>query len=82
MNAGGLDSPPRRLGIELGSVNMISSLLPVARTAPASEDGVQLGGVKRPCVLTCRAEICVPRAGSGALGNLYLDHVVNLVERV
>src|ERR1700693_1314653 len=33
---------------------MMSSLLVVARTAPASEDGVQLGGVKRPCVLTVR----------------------------
>src|ERR1700730_3372980 len=31
---------------------MMSSLLVVARTAPASEDGVQLGGVQRPCVLT------------------------------
>src|SRR5580704_18002868 len=31
-----------------------SSLLVVARVAPASEDGVQLGGVKRPCVLTVR----------------------------
>src|SRR6266852_238696 len=26
----------------------------VARSAPASEDGVQLGGMKRPCVLTIR----------------------------
>src|SRR5580704_15941109 len=33
---------------------MMFSLLVVARTAPASEDGVQLGGVKRPCVLTVR----------------------------
>src|ERR1700730_15872424 len=33
---------------------MMSSLLVVARTAPASEDGVQLGGVKRPCVLPVR----------------------------
>src|SRR5258705_11035645 len=33
---------------------MMSSLLAVARTAPASEDGVQLGGVKRPCGLTVR----------------------------
>jgi hypothetical protein len=32
----------------------MSLLLVVARTAPASEDGVQLGGVKRPCVLTGR----------------------------
>src|SRR5580692_9355517 len=31
---------------------MMASLLVVARTAPASEDGVQLGGVKRPRVLT------------------------------
>jgi hypothetical protein len=35
-------------------VNMMSSLLVVTRTAPASEDGVQLGGVKRPSVLTVR----------------------------
>jgi hypothetical protein len=33
---------------------MMSSLLAVARTAPASEDGVQLGGVKRFRVLTVR----------------------------
>src|SRR2546429_71035 len=33
---------------------MVSSRLAVARTAPASEDGVQLGGVKRPGVLTFR----------------------------
>gem|GEM_PF-3729797 len=33
---------------------MMASLLVVARTAPASEDGVQLGGVKRPPVLTVR----------------------------
>src|SRR5438552_5486857 len=33
---------------------MMSSLLAVARTAPASEDSVQLGGVKRPSVLTVR----------------------------
>src|SRR5271169_6633396 len=33
---------------------MMPSLLVVARIAPASEDGVQLGGVKRPCVLTVR----------------------------
>src|SRR5262249_17932684 len=38
----------------LVSLNMVSSLLVVARTAPASEDGVQLGGVKRPSVLTVR----------------------------
>src|SRR3984893_11040699 len=43
-----------RLGGGLVSVNMMFSLLVVARTAPASEDGVQLGGVKRPCVLTVR----------------------------
>src|SRR5580700_8967680 len=35
------------------SVSMMASLL-VARTAPAREDGVQLGGVKRPRVLTVR----------------------------
>src|ERR1700731_5020009 len=33
---------------------MMPSLLVVARTAPASEDGVQLGSVKRPRVLTVR----------------------------
>jgi hypothetical protein len=33
---------------------MMASLLVVARTAPAREDGVQLGGVKRPRVLTVR----------------------------
>src|ERR1700732_4958132 len=33
---------------------MMASLLVVARTAPASEDGVQLGGVKCPRVLTVR----------------------------
>jgi len=51
---GGPDSPLPRLGGGLVSVNMMFSLLVVARTAPASEDGVQLGGVKRPCVLTVR----------------------------
>jgi hypothetical protein len=29
-------------------------VLVVARTAPASQDGVQLGGVERPCVLPVR----------------------------
>src|SRR5580693_4068215 len=38
----------------VSSVNRMSSSLAVARTAPASEDGVQLGGVKCPCVLTVR----------------------------
>jgi hypothetical protein len=33
---------------------MMSSLSVVARTAPASEDGVQLGGVKRSRVLPVR----------------------------
>ena len=33
---------------------MMSSLLVVARTAPASKDSVQLGGVKDPRVLTVR----------------------------
>src|SRR5271170_1675556 len=41
-----------RLRVGFISVNRMSSLLVVARSAPASEDGVQLGGVKRPCVLT------------------------------
>ena len=35
-------------------MDIISSLLVVARTAPASEYRVQLGGVKRPCVQTVR----------------------------
>src|SRR5437660_11331948 len=45
---------------------MMASLLVVARTAPASEDGVQLGGVKRPCVLTGRIAR-EPAETSGAL---------------
>ena len=36
----GLDRLPPRRGIGLIPVNIISSLLVVARTAPASEDGV------------------------------------------
>jgi hypothetical protein len=47
----------------VSSVNGMSSSLVVARTAPASEDGVQLGGVKRPCVLTVRE----PAETSGAV---------------
>src|SRR5882757_10360331 len=47
----------------VSSVNRMSSSLIVARTAPASEDGVQLGGVKRPCVLTVRE----PAETSGAV---------------
>jgi len=46
----------RRLGGGLVSVNMMSSLLVVARTALASEDGVRLGGVKRSSVLTTARE--------------------------
>src|SRR5580700_6858674 len=45
---------------------MMFSLLVVARTAPASEDGVQLGGVKRPCVLTVRIAR-EPAEASGAV---------------
>jgi hypothetical protein len=45
-------SAPARDPINFGERE--SSLLVVARTAPASEDGIQLGGVKRPCVLTVR----------------------------
>jgi hypothetical protein len=59
----GLDSPSPRLGGGFVSVNMMSSLLVVARIAPASEDGVQLGHVKRPCVLTVRE----PAETSGAV---------------
>jgi hypothetical protein len=51
---GDLDNPLPRLGVGLVSVSIMPSLLVVARTAPASEDGVQLGGVKRPRVLTVR----------------------------
>src|SRR5216684_6849234 len=47
----------------VSSVNRMSSSLVVARTAPASEDGVQLSGVKRPCVLTVRE----PAETSGAV---------------
>src|SRR5262245_41900912 len=43
--------------------SMSSSLVVVGRTAPASEDGVKLGGVKRPCVLTVRE----PAEPSGAV---------------
>jgi len=42
---------------------MMSSLLVVARTAPVSEDGVQLSGMKRPCILTIRSkslEVLIP----------------------
>jgi hypothetical protein len=35
----------------------MSSSLVDAHTAPASEGGVQLGGVKRPCVLTVREPV-------------------------
>jgi len=49
---GGLDNPPPRIG--LVSLNMMSSRLAGARTAPASEDDAQLGGVKRPGVLSFR----------------------------
>ena len=41
-------------------------VLVIARTAPASQDGVQLGGVKRPCVLTVRIAR-EPAETSGAL---------------
>jgi hypothetical protein len=44
--------PPPREGVGLVSLTMMRLLLAVARTAPASKDGVQLGGVKRPSVLT------------------------------
>src|SRR5450631_1338472 len=54
MIGGNLDNPPPRLGVGLVSVSMMSSLLVVARTAPASEDGIHLVGVKRPRVPTVR----------------------------
>jgi hypothetical protein len=44
----------------------MSSLLGVARSAPASEDGVQLSGVKRPRVLTVRVAR-EPTETSGAI---------------
>src|SRR6516164_10062860 len=43
-------APPGRGRVGLGE----HDVLVVARTAPASEDGVQLGRVKRPSVLTVR----------------------------
>ena len=64
--ARGLDSLPPQRGVGLISANMMSSFLAVARIAPASEDGVQLGGVKRPCVLTVRIA-CEPAETSGAV---------------
>ena len=48
------------------SGNMTSSLLVVARTAPAGEDSVQLGGVKRPRILTVRIA-SEPAETSGAI---------------
>src|SRR5271154_260057 len=54
------------LRVGLISVNRMSSLSVVTRTAPASEDGVQLGGVKRPCVLTVRIAR-EPAEASGAV---------------
>jgi len=51
---GDLDNPLPPLGAGLVSVSMMSSLSVVTRTAPASEDGVQLGGVKRSRVLPVR----------------------------
>ena len=54
MIGGGPDSPLPRIGLGLVSMNMMPSFLVAARPAPASEDGVQRGGVKRPCVLTVR----------------------------
>ena len=54
MVGGDLDNPLPPLGAGLVSVSMMSSLSVVARTAPASEDGVQLGGVKRSRVLPVR----------------------------
>ena len=54
MIGGDLDNPLPRLGVGLVSVSIMPSLLVVARTAPVSDDGVQLGSVKRPRVLTVR----------------------------
>ena len=51
---GGGASPPPRLGVGLISVIGMSSLLVVEHIAPASEDGDQLCGMKRPCILTVR----------------------------
>ena len=52
MVGGDLDNPLPPLWAGLVSVSMMSSLSVVARTAPAGEEGVQLSGVKRPCILT------------------------------
>src|SRR5271165_5440759 len=58
----------RPLGRGLVSVNMNvrGVSLVVARTAPASGDGVQLGSMKRPCVLTVRI-VREPAEASGAV---------------
>src|SRR5271155_353282 len=52
--SGGPSAAPGRGGVSFGEHDVRGVDLVVARTAPASEDGVQLGGVKRPCVLTVR----------------------------
>src|SRR5271168_4716760 len=52
--SGGPSAAPGRGGVSFGEHDVRGVNLVVARTAPASEDGVQLGGVKRPCVLTVR----------------------------
>ena len=64
----GQSTTPLRVGLVSVSILVSfgehdASLLVVARTAPASEDGVQLGGVKRPRVLTARE----PSETSGAI---------------
>src|SRR5208282_6131370 len=46
--------PPGRGGVSFGEHDFRGVSLVVARTAPASEDGVQLGSMKGPCVLTVR----------------------------
>src|SRR5208282_6694013 len=46
--------PPGRGGVSFGEHDFRGVSLVVARTAPASEAGVQLGSMKRPCVLTVR----------------------------
>src|SRR5258705_8729268 len=54
---------PRAQNVTLVQTDPLPSSLVVARIAPASEDGVQLGGVKHPCVLIVRE----PAESSGAV---------------
>jgi hypothetical protein len=64
--SGDLDNPLPRLVVGLVSGSTMSSLLVAARTAPISEDSVQLGGVKRSRVPTVGIA-CEPAKTSGAI---------------